>query len=430
MFKRCLLFVLLFVAIQLTACAVEPAPISSFYLLYQEDVCIGPAVLFSSDSLLLTTAVLPDHPETLTAVNKEESIPAQYIGTVSDGGLSLFELEQPASSEPLILADTLNFDNCTYWGIDSQGNTHTGNTQRVNFIDNDTGLLSLTCEDSLIPGTILYNQNGNLVGLVYAALGEGNGRGLAVSNYTIYQAFSQDDSGQAANSEFWYSDIQCQLEANLVHLSWDLDTEDQDGISYIYWIDTHNPYYVVQESEPGNSSLDLLLVPGREYAFWISKELMEDPDLFTVTPAVISIPLNGEVQDHEFTTDSMGIAVLPASETPQDTDALPLAAELNRIMLSDSSKKIYLQVENRYNVSENIQCNLAVSITTPDGACYSLVSGYLYAPEYMNHDLWHIEITSLFRDIENYQNAFPAGSYSVQYFLDDQLGGSFSFDLP
>ena len=34
MFKRCLLFVLLFVAIQLTACAVEPAPISSFYLLY------------------------------------------------------------------------------------------------------------------------------------------------------------------------------------------------------------------------------------------------------------------------------------------------------------------------------------------------------------------------------------------------------------
>ena len=80
-------------------------------------------------------------------------------------------------------------------------------------------------------------------------------------------------------------------------------------------------------------------------------------------------------------------------------------------------------------MTEEIECYLLSALTTPTGSCFFTSSGYLYAPEYMENDAWHMEVTQLFRDAETYMDGLPAGEYTLSYYLNDQLGDCFSFTL-
>lgn len=422
----------------LVLCLVCPAalsaariPTGSVYTLYLDSTLLGPAVLFLDASLLLSTAVIPQDTSTVTAVNGDSHIAATLIGVSEDNRLSLFSLETPASGVPCDLDDTLNFDGNPYWGLDADGKAHTGNIARASYADPDMGTLSLTCEDSLLPGTLIFSRTGNLSGMVYASLGEGEGRYLAMTAYAIYQLFYEDDETAQADPDAWYTSVSASLEENCAHLTWQSEEGSQEtGKSFVYFMDVNNDFYNYISLTEGETSLDLVLVPGRSYAVWIGKTETDSPDLLSIQPELIQVPMDGPATEYDFTNEVLGVSILPASQKVGDTDDLPLEETLTRERLLDTTQNIYWQVTNRYAVEEEIETSLVCAMTMPDGSCAYVVSGYLYSPDYMERDTWHMDITSLFRMPDGSAIDMPAGAYTLTYYLGCREAGTISFTLP
>ena len=73
--------------------------------------------------------------------------------------------------------------------------------------------------------------------------------------------------------------------------------------------------------------------------------------------------------------------------------------------------------------------DLTCALIAPDGSCCSTLSGFVYGPEYMTDDVWHIEITELVDTLVRTGSA-TSGTYRLSYYLDDKLASEITFDVP
>ena len=83
-----------------------------------------------------------------------------------------------------------------------------------------------------------------------------------------------------------------------------------------------------------------------------------------------------------------------------------------------------------YEVTEKItDKTLLITLTDPEGNNYRYESVWMYAPEYMQEDVWYISLTGSGLTYSLDQNGYPHGEYQMAYYVDGDLADAFTFEL-
>ena len=411
-----------------------------FFILRQDGVDVGPAVLFYDESLLLTTSVIPNPDAPLTAFDPVQGTETSCEVSIEQGHIRVLSLEAPSAREPMQLADTL-FQKRTYFAtISSSGAIQSGDIERAVYLDPNANSVMITLHEPALPliypGTVVYDADGALCALLTARMAEGNDTAIGVSSYYLNEVLFGASNPQVLST------CTSTLDGCLLHLDWagSAQAEASEG-GYdqfaVFYADTQNSFYTKSTLEPDDTDFDLYLVPGRTYQFWICPEYSLTP--ITSMPIndatlTITIPLDEPFHRYSYENAELYLSLLSREEIVQgaygDMDLLPRVDSMRVSDLQSPENHLYLQAENRYVVDEEIYDSLVVTLTAPDGECYLSVSSFLYSPDFMEKDRWHMDLYELVDScISMHQGTLPGGEYTVAYYLGNAPAGAVTFTL-
>ena len=418
--------ILLAMLLVLLACLPALSEDLPVFLLEQDGAPVGSAVLFGSENTLLTTIPVPST-EGLYVLSGEEKVPAEIFPD-QDQLLSLVLTETALPGTPMELGQ-VSLTGLEASGFLPDGAITQSECLHVAYLTQPAGL-TLSADALLLPGAVLTNGDGELCGLIAASLGEGVGRYFALSSAEIYARLTEEDTG-ISSPEVSYIQYTATVEGSHVHLDWSEAPEArEDGIYCVYCSDLGNTYYTYQIGTECTD--DFPVVPGRTYRFYVRELASEEDDAFVPgfpdEGEPISIPSGGTFTRYGFRDLEVFLACLDENETvPETTILSPFTDYAN--VFTHPGVSLYLQVSSTYEVTEESYADLTCALLAPDGTCYSMQSGYIFAPEYMPKDSWHMEITELFD--ECFQSVGgPSGTYRLQYFLDAELATEITFEVP
>ena len=303
--------------------------------------------------------------------------------------------------------------------------------------------MTLTAMEGLMPGSATYDRDGRLTGMVLASLGEGEGRYLAIgapalnallSGWTTPVSAPEAEEEQTTKAE----DL----------LTYEFDggylTITPEGISTpteqsmaVYYMDSGNAYYTWLTEEAGAKEIDFTLpaVPGRVMMIWFAygsdthgdKEFGEL--LMTQEPLIIETPAAMPIDRYEYWQECY-LSVVPLAKVVGVSERLEPTVGLTSEMLTDSSHKLYFQVNSHYVITENSEESLLVCLYTPDDSCLTDIAGFYWGLEYMEKDEWHMDVTELFTYYAEINDGIlPEGIYTLTYYIGSDLAGSYSFTL-
>ena len=393
--------------------------------LEEDGILIGSAALLGSETALLTTAPIT-RPDALTVVSGEEKIPVE-VYTDSDQLLSLLVAASPVPGTPFQLGQ-FSPEAVQSAGFLPGGTLLQSDCRHISYMTHPDGL-TLSTASHLLPGAALLGADGSLYGLIAASLSEGDGRYFALSSAEIYTRLTEEDAESAPDISFL--PYTASVEGTHVHLDWSQAPDADENASYnIYWRDSANSYYTYHTTV--GCTDEIACVPGRTYFFCIRKLTSENED-----PAIpnfpdglepVVIPEGGKMERYGFLDTAAYLAFLKDTETAAETELLPAVTDYSTVFAHEGFH-LYFQITSTYEVTEELYADLTCVLTAPDGSCYSMLSGFIFAPEYMPADSWHMDITELFDECSQSIDA-PAGTYTLSYYLDGALASEITFDIP
>lgn len=420
--KRSVLLVLLLVLLASFPALSETLPVFPLGL---DGELIGTAVLFGSEYTLLTSIPVPST-EGLYLLSDGEKIPVEIYAD-EDELLALVYSETALPGTPVELGQ-VSLQGLLASGFLPDGTLSESDCLHVAYLSQPAGL-TLSAGSLLLPGAVLTNTDGELCGLVAASLGEGEGRYFALSSAEIYGRLMEEPAPSSA--DVTYIDYTASVEGCLVLLDWTAAPEaKENGFYGVYCSDLGNSYYTYHICDECTDSFPC--VPGRSYRFYVRELASEEDDPyipgFPDDAEVITIPSGKTVSRYAFRDTDVFLASLGVNTTVPETSILyPFTDYAN--LFTHAGVNLYLQVISTYEVTEESYADLTCALIAPDGSCYSMYSGYVFAPEYMPEDAWHMDITELFDECFQ-STGGPSGTYRLQYFLDDELATEIQFDVP
>lgn len=431
-----MLVLVLFLALLPVASWAEEAELPLFRLTTTEESgqerTLGSAVLVGNSSLMLTSrAALGDAAE-LTADGPDGVYPvSQVLPMGQESELVMLILEASSGLTPALLTEqvdgTASLEGWTVNGLRYE--TPALSVTSTVYQGLEAWLVSAT--EPLLPGAALF-QDGALAGLVVATWGEGENRYLALSGETLAQLLFSAEN-EAADSASYLQDVALNYEGGMLTVDWsaaDLSGHDEGSIITVYVADPANPYYAYYQAEPGENALQVAAVPGRTYRVWVlcaAEESATDVSLPEDLAVSARIPDGGTYTEHGFTSECY-LAAGPA-ENADWTAPLPALDPVTAESLMEG--ELFLQVINTYQVEEEMEAAMLLTLFTPEGYAFYMASGYLFSPDYMTNDVWNADVTELFEDYLTYNGtgAFMPGEYRLQYTIGDAWGDAFSFTL-
>lgn len=290
-------------------------------------------------------------------------------------------------------------------------------------------VLSLT--GPAAPGSPVLTPDGELGGIVAAEWSEGTNRVLAVAPEGIGY-FILHSTMLLKNLPGWQEEpagLDVTVKQGRVTVEWTKEAlpEKKEGENlFLIVIDAGNDYwhYWMLDGEPGN--LPLTLPPGRAYMAGIVSAAKE-PESMPENYATFWVPAAKPLRDYCFTPLRIAIAEVPEDGSGNTGAPVPVT-EVTRELLR--SGRAYFYASASYEVTEDItNLPLMVTLTAPDGNCYSYNSSWSYLKECMTEDIWYMPLreTGLTEGLE-YQK-YPAGVYRMAYYVDGYLADAFEFEL-
>lgn len=416
-------FVLIALVLALFAAVPACAADLPVFAIEKDGVVIGTAVMVGSENTFLTTAPISREDQLFLAAGNEKLPLEAFVDT--DGLLSLVFTETPVPGTPLTLGP-LTAEDISATGFLPDGTLVQGDCRHISYVTYPNGA-TLTTLPSLLPGAVLTGADDSLCGLITASLGEGEGRYFALDSAEIYSRLSEEDEESAQDTAF----IPCTatVQGSQVHLDWS-EAGEAEGTYNVYWRDTANRYYVYHSVD--GCTDDIICVPGRSYLFCVRKTASEDED-----PAIpgfpeglepVQIPDGGRIERYGFKDTAAYLAFLPDQQTAAETDLLAAVTDYASVFAHEGFQ-LYFQLTSTYEVTEELYADLVCVLYAPDGSCYSTLSGFVFAPEYMPEDTWHMDVTELFDECSQSAGEL-SGTYSLAYYLDGQLASEITFDIP
>jgi hypothetical protein len=264
----------------------------------------------------------------------------------------------------------------------------------------------------------VLNERGELAGLVIADYAEGMNRVLALPAEEIARAITE--AGTALTNLYSWGDplegYRVTAVKNLVTIDWSAVTlpEKAEGEQlYVVVADIGNDYLNFYPAERTNRTIQMTLAPGRIYLSGIlacSGSPSEIPEHYEVTV----IPEGQRLTEYGFTPTLTAVAEMP--EDAKEGEAPVPVTEVTEELLR--SGRAWFYSASRYKVTEKIpDKTLLVTLTDPEGNVYRYESSWIYAPEYMNDDVWYISLAGL----RGEHPVFTEGTCKDLFPEDDQV---------
>ncbi len=304
------------------------------------------------------------------------------------------------------------------------------------------GTEGVTCTsmEGLLPGAAMFDEDGSLSGLITSALGEGEGRYIALDAPALRTMLGMTPPAPVPDKTggtTWISDIPYSFEGG--YLLVDFAGQPAEGQYIRVWcFDSGNDFYRWASIEPGkDTGMYFPAVPGRTLTLYAAANPDAEVDDAALTAAFLSdtapgtsvtVPNAGTEMPYGYQQECY-LAVTPKSQAVGETERLPAADHITRELLTDPDQVLWLQVNCTYTVTEDSEDTLLCCLYDPNGSVITHMAGFVYGVSYMNQDDWHVDMTDEFRFL-NDLNGLPGGTYTLCYYVGSVLAGSFTFTLP
>lgn len=436
--KRLLMLLLCLMLLPLPAMAAEAAQPSVFLLTSVneagEETVLGSGLLMLEGDVLLTSAPIPEELESVRAYAPNGEVYEVLFSIPGEHGVQMLVLygESTLPFAGVVRAEGMGG---MLVGVTEKGLRYSApaeNVTRTTFEGHDAWLVS--AKEPLLPGAVLIDDNGDVFGVTVADWGEGEARYVAVTG-DAFVSFLMGSSGTTDGDSEWLTDVRFSYDAGMLTVDWsgcEIDGLSEDSAFTMYFEDVKNTYisYVTGNSE--KTSMSIIVVPGREYRFWVRHSHGEaDGSARPEDKAMgFTVPELGTLTEYGFTEESY-LAWSRVDETPDATAELPKLEFISADSLRNPDIRLYLQVINSYVVDEEIERDMVYVLHTPEDYMFFLGAGYIFGPEYMERDVWNADITEMFDDYLTYNGTgvFAPGEYTVSYVIGGQWAGGFSFTL-
>ena len=230
------------------------------------------------------------------------------------------------------------------------------------------------------------------------------------------------------------SNIAVTQEKGMITLDWSECQIPEGKRVTAYILYDGNTYYTFSEPEQADiTSASFPVLPGVGCMVWAAYGDEEHPNLLpqsreqcVLLQAIPKQPFTL----HDFTNLRSGVA---ASEDPRAAEKASFLPDvpLTRAQIT-GGMHIYFQTEDIYAVTEQSADHvLLVALHTPEGLHFITAGGYTFDPAFQASDLWLLEITELFDSYEElvHTELWPAGEYTIGYYIDGQVVTEITFAL-
>lgn len=386
------------------------------------DVTLGSGVLFMNESVLLTAeSCCLGAP--LYAIGEDGEHAIVSCTLAGESGAALLEMAEPSTGTPLTLAN-YDVESLPYlFGCDAEGNLGALPMYLVRHARyRGQNALTLSGEEGLLPGGIMADAKGCIVGLIMAQQMEGYGMYTALEPDTLYLALTGGADAAA------FLPMTAAWEDGLLRFTWTDDERGKGKYSLSLSVDD-NSYYTTYEIQPGERGVQMAVPPGHTYyaqVQWVDAGQEAQPVYWA---AMINYTLPTlDFTQHGF-AQRCYLAAAPAGE--EVTGLLDALAPITAAALSEEGSDLYLQVINTYDVDGEITLPMTVSLVAPDGQVYFEEMSYIFSPEYEQNDTFAVPVDELFAACRAFsgKGSYPAGEYALRYSIGGRAAGEYNFTL-
>lgn len=386
------------------------------------DTTLGSGVVFMQDNILLTAAGCCREGD-LFAIGEDGEHRVVLCAPAGETGAALVELATSSAATPLALA---NYDKKSLpyiFGCDAKGNMGAAPLYQVLFaMYRGQNALTLSGEEGVLPGGIMADEQGNIIGLVVSQQMEGLGMYTALEPDSLYLALSGGGDASA------FLPLEVTWDEGLLTLTWTDETRT-DGAYLLTLTTEENRYYTSYELLPGEREALLAVSPGHTYYMqlqWVDVG-SEAQDMLWSAMTAYTVPETAFTQ-YGF-QQSCYLASAPAGQ--EVTEALAELSPVTTTALTDEGSDLYLQVFNTYDVDGEITLPMTVALTAPDGQLYFEEMSYIFSPEYETDDVFAVPVDDLFAACRSFSGygTMPEGEYTLCYTIGGWVAGEYTFTV-
>lgn len=195
----------------------------------------------------------------------------------------------------------------------------------------------------------------------------------------------------------------------------------------------NNAYYSYTVTDSAEGKTRFVGIPGERCIIWAVAG--EDRNAFR-TPGtdtqnvVLKVPEAQPISLYGLTNLRCSVTVSADPDAAQRGEYLPVLPVTREALARGDS--LLFQTEDTYAVAEASEGHaLNVVFTTPDGTRLTSPGEYSFLPEYSASDLWVMDITDLADGYTTLLNGapWPAGEYTVRYYIGGQIVAECAFTL-
>ena len=404
------------------------------------EITIGTAVLALDEQLLFTSAIM-ENPGRVSAYGPDGAAYEAQLVMTGDSGLAVLLLEESAEEAVPLFSEervaTSRLVGMTLNGL--RYDLPAASVSRTIYQGREAYLVSAL--EPLLPGAVLLDSEGGLIGMTVAEWGEGEARYVALTGDAFIDAVLEMmlgevdvESLQEPGDDFWLMDAELVYDSGVLTVDWrhcQLEGLNEQSVITVYILCPVNNYYLYYSADPSEGTATLDVAPGYTYNIWVSCSDGEPtPGLSPDHALSVAIPEQGDFTDYGFTNECY-LAWAPADETPEADEKLPALEPITAEALEDGAIRLYLQAINTYAVEEELETSLTFVLQSPEGYVFHSLSGYIFMPEIQEEDVWNADITPLLERYLAYNGsgAFAPGEYTLSYLIGGQWAGSVSFTL-
>ena len=415
----------------MTACA-QAETADALYLLVDRnaggaDTPLGSAVLYQDQTTLLTSVwALAQLEGDLYAVGADGTYAAvDAVG--EDKELVTLALEAPSSAQPLQPGST----GTTLYalGHNAASQQVEGQVQHLTTMpyDYDATAMLFTAPDSLLSGSALVDEAGQLFGIILGGYGEGVNR---------YVAMPMAETGLGEQAVSWLTGFTVEAEAGYLHVDWsgcDHTCDTGNCVTSVFYADTQNPYYSYFMEE--ETSVDILVAPGRSYQVWVQHahgDVAKNVERPAEAAVLATTPAAEAFDRYDYKDSSIYLAAVPLAEEEDYINRhIPPMETVTAETLADAESAIFMQVVSSYAVEEVQYCDLYLVLTTPEDYAIGYAAEFAFEPSLQERDEWNAEVYSMLDDYLAYNDTgdFAPGEYTLCYYLDGALANQLKWVL-
>ena len=391
----------------------------------------GSAVPLSGMALVASSTVLPKEGETLEITDGIHTWVPDRVMTDRTGMLAVLFMDSPEPALPAFCSlapmdRRITASECSVITSDPQGAQTALRIQHgTHLVWQDYPCMLAGLSGEAAPGSPVMTDDGELVGLILAQYAEGNNRYMMLTADGLVQMLAEIIQQTELAGVEAPEGLAITTEANRATIDWsEAEFPKQEGQNaYVVISDTENTYLTYFPADTGLTQVRMLLTPGRTYVvgFVISPDA---PDRLPEKYAVISLPEAMPLTENGFRPILCALTADPA-----DAVAAGKTPEVLERITEEQlrSGDLYFYSASTYQVAEEQQETLLVTLTAPDGNNYRYESGWIYGPEYQENDVWYFSLKEggLLDSLEGNLK----GQYRMAFYVGGALADSFTFEV-